>query len=247
MERNYKILLYHSAQCLDNISPTIIYENKSPVPLEQEEKRQQIVSDINNTVMSSQATWSQSSNVTIYYTPQNFVIESIPNQMDSYNRLSPILTYGYFPNQEKDKEDWIEEVSTGINDFVQSIGRELSSTTKEMIKKGLKETTKKSPLKQYQSIFFTKPLNYAGLFGATFVIPLLLGGILHQQIPQLLNQQLLLFPPDIQRDTLMALKPVIQQLIMRIGVLIAINNVILLGLVLLMNAMMKSGFKAGKK
>jgi hypothetical protein len=258
-QENRSNKLWHSAQSLDNISPNLIYEDKNPIPLDQQEKRQKITFKINNLVGSPTGVWSKSSNVIISYTPESFVIESTPNQKDSSNRHSPILTYGHFFDKERDEEDWIQEVIMGIDNFVRLIDRDLSSTTKEMIKEGLKEARKDLYKKKYQtnSLSLGKLVKASAVFSIVLVVPLLIGWILHEQVPQLLShhQQLLLrlLKQNTQPDTLKVLQPVFQnpkvlQLVITwIAVLIAINNVILLGLAVLLTGMMKSGFKTTKK
>ncbi len=240
-------ILWHSAQSIDNTSPNIIYEGKNSIPFEQQDKRQKIVSKINNIVSSVKVKkWSNSSDVIIYYTHEykDFVIESTPKQRDSYNRLSPILTYGSFPGEEKDEKAWIDYVDQGIEHFLQNIERTLSDTTKEMIEKGLKEIRKEAREKKYNTDYGVDFLENAIILSIVIAIPLAIGGILHKQIPLILQE----LPQQNSQQILKTLQKVIQKLILQTSVLIAINNVLILMIVKLPIAqMLTSRYKTRNK
>lgn len=222
--------LWHSAQSLDNSSPNIIYNNNSPISFEQQDKRDRITCQINNVVSSKRnKKWSESSDVIIYYTLEKFVIESTPNRRDNYNRFSPILTYGIFPTEDNDEEVWSEDVAMQVENFAKTINRELSTEAKKKIKRALKEIKKKIHKRKVQELYLKCLTGYLMVGVIVFAIPLVIGAVIHQEIPNILTQQV----QQIPRQNFQVLLPTvfqktIQKLITLLSVLIAINNVLIL-------------------
>ncbi len=187
--------LWHSAQQLQGTDPNIIYKGKRQLDVNKDEKeRQEVLNSIDKVVLSSMVkTLSQSHRVIIYYQIYNrkFVIKSIPSQLDTWNRLSPILTYGSFSNEEpSEQEQWIEEIAEQIIDFANVIKRPLSEETILELKKGLREVNK--TLKQRK--YLQRRLSNAGLLIAEIFLlilfPTVCGIINEKQIVQPLQQEL---------------------------------------------------------
>ncbi len=62
----------------------------------------------------------ESKNFNVYYTDSAFLVETYPQDLDSANRVSPILTYGEFPSPNSGVEqDWPAWVQTDIFRFAE--------------------------------------------------------------------------------------------------------------------------------
>ncbi|OZH52595.1 hypothetical protein AFK68_23365 [Hydrocoleum sp. CS-953] len=122
------IKLEHSFQPLDNKKPDIIEINEQrlehSVPSEQK-KRQKFVSKISRVVQAGKKEQYSRSNIVIYHTNREFVVETIPKEKDVLNRIAPIISYGKFPDYEEEEIDWINQVVSDITRFASSINNSL--------------------------------------------------------------------------------------------------------------------------
>jgi len=236
-------LVSHSAQGIDNLKPDIIYKGKIKLdPLENKEERIDIVSKMDD-VTSSGKKISSSPKVIVYYKQANFVVKTIPDERDSYSRLAPILSYGKFPNEDLNsaQEDmWINNIKNEIIEFVDSIGRNLASDTKEEITKVLKDTLQK---KRTEGVISTIQENVL-IYGAVIIVPLALGWLVQDQIPQMIQPLLQQKPQQILTVTLQEL---LQNLVWLMAILVSISNVVMMFILRLPIISLVNGYKRKKR
>lgn len=231
-------LLSHSAQEIDNLKPDIIYQGKKKLdPLENKAERQDLVLKMDD-VISAGKKISSSPKVIVYYKQDDFVLKTIPDERDSYNRLAPILSYGQFPgNLNPDVQDnYIERIKSEIIEFVNSIGRSLSLEAKEAITEVLKSLAQKKRMKKTIILLLKNFLIYSG----TAIVPLALGWVLHEHIPQMLQPLLQQNPQPILTKPL---QEVLQTLVWLLAVIVAISNVLMMFIFRLTSMSLMNGHK----
>ncbi|MFB2898229.1 hypothetical protein ACE1CI_35375 [Aerosakkonemataceae cyanobacterium BLCC-F50] len=225
--------LFHSAQQLDNLSPNIISSGKHKLdPVEKKAERQHLVLQMDD-VTSTGKKISISPNVIVYYKQADFVIKTIPDERDSYNRLAPILSYGEFPNGElnSDTENgWIQSIKDQIIEFVNSIGRNLSSDTKAEITQVLKELLQKKRREQLINMLAGNLLVY----GTVVVVPLTLGWLIQNQIPT-------------EEIWTAAQQTLLKNLVWFLATLVAISNTVMLFIIRLLIDSLMNGHKRKKR
>lgn len=237
--------LWHSAQRLSGPEPDIIYKGEKPIKDERE--RKEIISVIDAIVLHPEAKLSKPKGVTVYYKNESFVIKSIPIERDSHGRISPILSQGIFPNEET-TGDWIQAAFQEIQKFASSIERTFSEDIILEIQEGLREANEdkvRLQQKKYFNKFIIHLLIICVLLVLVVVMPFLLGSVLH--IPQLfqevINQKL---PQDstqildqkpivlqILDQKPIVLKPIVLKFLVRMAILISVNNALLILILLL--------------
>lgn len=184
----------------------------------------------------------------------DFVIKTIPNEQDNYNRLAPILSYGNFPKIveiDHKNEDWIENFTCSIKDFTSSINRTLNEDTLAMIVTGLNEARENLRKKRLKKEFAINSLMNIILLGVVIATPLTLARALQEQTPQLIQQEVQPQTSDQNHSVHKTnqtpqpnpqpmsnegeqlipqkiLEKVIQKLIMQIAILIGITNALML-------------------
>ncbi|MFM6203886.1 hypothetical protein, partial [Planktothrix sp.] len=223
-----KPLLWHSAQHLDNLSPDIIYQGEQRLELSEHKKeRQEIVNKIDEVISCNEGV-CKSPQATIYYTFSNFVVKSIPEERDGYGRLAPILSYGNFPDEKTSldtESTWVQEVSNEIMKFSRSIQLTLSKDAQEMIEKLLREAIENMRQKKIQKDLWKELQAFLLTFGIAIVAPIILGGIIHEQIPQILQP---LTQQNLGQQTpITNLQSILQTLVLWLMGFVTVNNVIL--------------------
>jgi hypothetical protein len=214
-----KILLAHSAQQLDNLSPEIICKGERRLDLyEDKTERQVIVSNIDRVISSSEDV-SSSPKVIIYQNLSEFVIKSIPEERDGYGRLSPILSYGHLPDEEINIDEetaWVETVSREIMIFARSIEMTLPEETQQSVRKLLEQSMENIRQKRIRKDFANKLQDLFITLGIASLVPIVLGWILYEQIPHMLK-------PLIQQNP----QQIFQTLVVALMSLVTISNVTL--------------------
>lgn len=240
-DRKENWVMIHSAQQLKGTDPDIIAQEGECYPvqaerkikfIEESEDRDRAITAINSVISrakTSKKEFLMPGGVIIYYNNQNFVVKSIPTDRDDYNRLSPILSYGYFPEKNWQTEDFLEEwsniISESVNSFVNEIGRSFDDHALSEMKKGLKEV-QKMRLKKIQKEEIVPSSIDLILLSLAFIFPILIGWIIQNQVPQMV--QGLESQDYIKEMSSLMLQQVIQNLIILLAFLAAINNVILI-------------------
>jgi hypothetical protein len=214
-----KQLLSHSAQQLDNLSPDIICKGERRLDLyEDKTERQAIVSNIDRVISSSEDV-SSFPKVSTYHNLSEFVIKSIPEERDGYGRLAPILSYGHFPDEEingDEKTLWIGTVSREIMIFARSIEITLTEETQKSIRELLEQAMENIHQKKIKKAFTNKIQDLSLTLGIVLLVPVVLGWILHEQIPHMLK-------PLIQQNP----QQIFQTLVLVLTGLVTISNVTL--------------------
>jgi hypothetical protein len=220
-------LLWHSAQQLDNLSPDIISQGHRRLELSEDSEERQKVANTIEEIVSSHEGVSSSSKVTVYYTSSNFVIKSIPEERDGYGRLAPILSYGNFPNEEMSPDTetaWIKEVSDEVLSFSQAIPLTLSEDTQELIKDSLRKAIEDIRQKKILKDMWKELKAFGLTFGAVILAPIVLGRVIYEQIPQILNP---LVQQNLQKVFLINLQEILQTLVLILTGFLTVNNAIL--------------------
>ena len=238
-------LLSHSAQEIDNLNPDIIYEGTKKLdPLDNKEERLEIVSKMDD-VTSTGTKIPGSSKVIVYYKEVDFVVKTIPNDRDIYNRFAPILSYGKFPNKELNSEEedaWIQSVKDQIIGFVNSIGRSLSSDTKEEIIEVLKGLAQK---KRSQKLIKLLKENIL-IYGVVVIVPLTLGWLVQAHIAQMIQLQPLL-QQNPQHLLTVPLQELLQKVVWLLAILMSISNVVMIFILRLPINSLVNGYKRKKR
>lgn len=234
--------LWHSAQHLNNLYPDIISKGKDKLDLlEKKAVRQQIASQMDD-VTSAGREISSSPKVIVYYKQADFVIKTTPEDRDCYNRLAPILSYGKFPDGDLnsyEEDQWIESIRSEIIEFVSSIERGLSSETKEEIIEVLKILSRKKRTEKVISPLLENLL----LYGTVAIVPLALGWLVHDQIPQMIQP---LFQQKPQQILTVPLQEVLQKLVWLLAILVSISNVVMMFMLRLPIVSIVNGYKRKK-
>lgn len=226
--------LCHWAQQIKSTNPDIIYKGKIELnPVKDKQERETILSAIDEVVLPKKNKVGiniEYKGVKIYYNTKSFVVTSIPIERDNYERLSPILSYGYFPEKYLSK-DWIETVSKEIKNFALSIDRTFSNETLLTIKDALIQAEERK-VKLQKRRKLQRLVSYLSLelvWGLIVVgTPLILGWILQMQITELFLELLIQQAPNEINTFLQQMINIINQLVMKIAFLISVNNALLL-------------------
>lgn len=225
--KSCKPLLWHSAQHLDNLSPDIIYQGEQRLELSDYRKERQEIANKIDEIISDNEGVCNSSQATIYYTFSSFVVKSIPEERDGYGRLAPILSYGNFPDEEislDTESTWVQEVSNEIMKFSRAIQLTLSKDAQEMIEKLLREALGSMRQKKIQKDLGKELQAFLLTFGIAIVAPIILGGIIHEQIPQILQP---LSQQDLAQASIANIQSILQTLVLWLMGFVTVNNVIL--------------------
>ncbi|NEO44216.1 MAG: hypothetical protein F6K55_08820 [Moorea sp. SIO4A3] len=224
--------LCHWAQQIKSTNPDIIYKGKIELhPVKDEQERETILSAIDEVVLPKKNKVGiniEYKGVKIYYNTKSFVLKSIPIERDNYGRLSPILSYGNFP-EKKLSEDWIKTASKEIKNFALSIDRTFSSETLLTIKDALMQA-------EERKVNLQKKRNFQRLVGQVsvelvrllivVVTPLIIGWVLQIQITQLFQEVIIQPEPNVILFT--SLQQMIHKMVIQIALFISVNNALLL-------------------
>jgi hypothetical protein len=200
--------------------------------VEKKAERQYIVLQMDD-VTSTGKKISILPNVIVYYKQADFVIKTIPDERDNYNRLAPILSYGEFPNGELNldtENEWIQSIKDQIIEFVNSIGRNLSSDTKTEITQVLKELWQKKRHEQLIKMLRENLVVYVTIT----IVPLTLGWLIQNQIP-------------IEQIWTLAQQTLLKDLVWFLAILVAISNTVMMFIIRLSLNSLVNGHKRKKR
>lgn len=129
----------HTAQPLNNIGFHIIEIDRDFSTIDLDSK--QIIFRISNVRLRGKELYV-SDTITLYYTEQEFIVQTIPVDTDVAGRLSGIISYAKFPpntpNTKEKTEDYFFFVSDSIARFSKKIDRTLFPNSCQQIESGLK-------------------------------------------------------------------------------------------------------------
>jgi hypothetical protein len=167
------------SQSLDNESPNVIAKDRRVLDISEQELRQKLVYEINS-IVSEKTKVKDTNNVVFYRRKSKFVIEIIPVQRDVINRLSPVVAFGEFPENNEFSTPWVDDVCNQIEWFIsEGVNRTLGSQTLPTIRNWLTEeidAVKKNSLSRIPELMYL-PI--------PVIMPPMLGLVLQSFFPHL--------------------------------------------------------------
>jgi hypothetical protein len=119
---------------------------------------------------------------------------------------------------------WIKEVSDEVLSFSQAIPLTLSEDTQELIKDSLRKAIEDIRQKKILKDMWKELKAFGLTFGAVILAPIVLGRVIYEQIPQILNP---LVQQNLQKVFLINLQEILQTLVLILTGFLTVNNAIL--------------------